>query len=332
MTSRELAWRVFAGEYNASTLQIDPKQEREPGYLVTPLGARINRIFVVGVVTDIEKLERNGSINYRARISDRTGVFYIYAGQYDPKVIKILSGLEPPAYVAVIGKSRRYSPSEGVSYISIRPENIVVVDKSVRDYWLLDTCKSLKIRLDASVEAQQMEPPEVDKLVKLGYDATVARGVIEALQHYELKQPDIVQYRNMLVEVLKYLVVDDGEGYVSTENTVEDNLQAADLEFKTGDDYTVDPADDNTDDELEFEASSEVVNDSEVKEELEQKLLEVIGSFKGKKYANGVPWHELVVKATGEGIDKNSIEDIVNGLLDTGRIYEPMLGRIKCMG
>jgi len=232
----------------------------------------------------------------------------------------------------VIGKSRRYSPSEGVSYVSIRPENIVVVDKSVRDYWLLDTCKSLKTRLDASIEAQQMEPPEVDKLVKLGYDATVARGVIEALQHYELKQPDIVQYRNMLVEVLRYLVVDEGDGYVSTENTVEDNLQAADLEFKTGDDYTVDPDDDNTDDELEFEAASEVENDSEDKEEHEQKLLDVISSFKGKKYANGVPWHDLVVKATKEGIDKNSIEDIVNALLDTGKVYEPMLGRVKCMG
>jgi len=87
-----------------------------------------------------------------------------------------------------------------------------------------------------------------------------------------------------------------------------------------------------TDDELEFEAASEVENNSEAKEELEQKMLEVISSFKGKKYSNGVPWHELVVKSTKEGIDKNSIEDIVNGLLDTGRIYEPMLGRIKCMG
>jgi hypothetical protein len=39
-----------------------------------------------------------------------------------------------------------------------------------------------------------------------------------------------------------------------------------------------------------------------------------------------------MAEATDKGIDKNIIEDLVNNLLETGRIYEPILGRIKCSG
>lgn len=335
MANRELAWRVFAGEYNASTLQLEPAQEREPGYIITPLGAKINRIYVVGVLTDIEKLERNGNTHYRARVSDRTGVFYIYAGQYDPQVLKVLSNLEPPAYIAVIGKSRIYSPSEGVTYVSIRPENIIVVDKSIRDNWLLDASKSLKTRLNALIEAQQMEPPEVQKLVKLGFDTAVAQGVIESLKHYSFKQPDIMQYKNMLVEVLKYLVLDDGESYVSSENIniTEEASEALDVEFKTGDELTIDAEDEDVDENEEFEFEPNVDDNKEKNvedlHEQEDQLLDIIKSFKGKKFKNGVPWHKLMAEATDKGMDKNIIEDLVNNLLETGKIYEPVLGRIR---
>jgi RPA family protein len=261
------------------------------------MGAKINRIYVVGVLTDIEKLERNGNTHYRARVSDRTGVFYIYAGQYDPQVIKVLSALEPPAYIAVIGKSRLYSPSEGVTYVSIRPESITVVDKTVRDYWLLDACKSMKLRLEAVVEAQQMTPPEPEKLVKLGFDPAIAQGVMEALNHYD--QPDLEQYKNMLVEVLKYLVVDNGEGHISIEKPVENNLKDLTAEFKTAEEL----------------ADEEPIEDVESAEELE---------FEEED-------SKIMAAAVKNKIDKNAVEDIVNSLLDCGKVYEPMLGRIKRM-
>ena len=334
MISRELAWRVFAGEYNSATFHLDPAQEREPGYIVTPLGAKINRVYVVGVLTDIEKLDRNGGVHYRARVSDRTGVFYIYAGQYDPKVIKILSTIEPPAYVAVIGKSRMYSPTEDKIFVSIRPENLIVVDKNARDYWLLDACKSLKTRLDAFMEAQQMDPPEKDKLIQLGFDPTVAEGILKSMEHYS--QPDLMRYRNMLVEVLKYLVVDNGEGYISTENGFSKNLKDLTAEFKTAEEISAssdsDPNQEQQTEELEIDSGSELMDSkdtADLQEKIE-KLLEIIRAFKGKKYKDGVPWGELVVKAHNDGIDKNIVEDLVNSLLDTGRVYEPILGRIRC--
>ena len=35
---REVAWRVFAGEFNSSRLEIKGEGEKVPSYLVTPLG------------------------------------------------------------------------------------------------------------------------------------------------------------------------------------------------------------------------------------------------------------------------------------------------------
>lgn len=330
MTEREVAWRVFAGEYNASTLDISPAHEREPGYLITPLGAKINRVYIVGVLTEVEKFDRNGNSHYRARISDRTGVFYVYAGQYNPEVTKILSKLEPPTYVAVIGKSKIYSPSEGITYVSIRPENIKIVDKNIRDYWLLDACKSMKERLSAVTECQQLVPPDMEKLVALGYDELIARGVMDALEHY--KKLDTEYYHNMLTDVLKYLVTEKENGYVSSENTVDIDTKDIEDDFKTGDELTTEP-EDSEDTELEFEPSDETGSDPsepQVTSEHEELLLKIISSLKGKKYNDGVPWHDLMVKATDGGLDKNIIEDIVNSLLNTGKVYEPMLGRIKC--
>ena len=60
MNLREVAWRVFAEEYNSSTLEHTGEGEKPVSYIVTPLGAKVNRMFVVGVVTDIEDLGRAG--------------------------------------------------------------------------------------------------------------------------------------------------------------------------------------------------------------------------------------------------------------------------------
>ena len=44
--NREVAWRLFAGEYNESNFEVGGGGDRAPTYVVTPLGARVNRLFV----------------------------------------------------------------------------------------------------------------------------------------------------------------------------------------------------------------------------------------------------------------------------------------------
>ena len=58
MNAREVAWRVFAEEYNSSVLEHKGEGEKPVSYIVTPLGARVNRMLVVGVVTDGDDVQR----------------------------------------------------------------------------------------------------------------------------------------------------------------------------------------------------------------------------------------------------------------------------------
>ena len=78
----------------------------------------------------------------------------------------MLSNIEVPAFVAVIGKSRTYTPEEGTLYVSIRPEKIMEVNAEVRDKWILETCKNTKDRIEAVYEAMTMTDSNAFELRK----------------------------------------------------------------------------------------------------------------------------------------------------------------------
>ncbi|MEA2054401.1 MAG: hypothetical protein U9O96_04710 [Candidatus Thermoplasmatota archaeon] len=198
---REPALRVFAGEYNESTHILKGGGEKVPSYVISPLGAKINRLFIVGVLTDIENVAQEGEM-WRAHISDPTGIYTIYAGRYQPEAANFLSQTETPSYVAVAGKARVYEPEEGVVFVSVRPEMIKEVDASLRDYWIMETCRHTYKRMEAMREAMKMNPPSVYKLKELGYPSFMAEGVVEALSAY--KDVDIDHYQFLIREALSH--------------------------------------------------------------------------------------------------------------------------------
>ena len=77
--TREVAYRLFATEFDDATLSYsESDEERAPNYVVTPTGLRVNRLFAVGVLTEVERLNTD---TLRGRIVDPTGAFVTYAGQ-----------------------------------------------------------------------------------------------------------------------------------------------------------------------------------------------------------------------------------------------------------
>jgi hypothetical protein len=64
----------------------------------------------------------------------------------------MLRDLEPPAYVAIVGKPRTYEPDdaeEGEVLVSLRPESITVVDADTRDRWVVETAERTLDRIEA---------------------------------------------------------------------------------------------------------------------------------------------------------------------------------------
>lgn len=201
---REVAWRIFAGEYGDASLEHSTGEERAPSYVITPLGAKVNRLFLVGVITDVEDVGGDGQPLWRGRLTDPTGTFQIYAGQYQPEAAAVLSQVQPPAFAAVMGKARTYSPEDGVIYTSVRPEMIKLVDAPLRDYWILEAAREMQKRLEGLKEAEAMNPATVDGLVALGYRQRLAEGIVLALQHYG--KVDLDRYRDMLHDAVRYLL------------------------------------------------------------------------------------------------------------------------------
>ena len=132
---REVAHRVFAAELKESNLQSKEGQDQySPQYLITPTGAKCNRVFIVGTLTEKEDVGTDSEF-WRGRIVDPTGVFYVTAGQYQPEAAQVLARTAPPEFIAVIGKPTIFTTKEGNVLTSIRAESMHVVDAATRDRW-----------------------------------------------------------------------------------------------------------------------------------------------------------------------------------------------------
>lgn len=308
MPGREVAWRVFAGEYNQATLQVSEGGERAPSYLVTPLGARVNRLLVMGVLTGLEKTGKEGDM-WKARISDPTGQFTLYAGQYQPGAAKTLAELRPPALVAVVGKSRTYQPEPGVTLVSIRPERISEVSREERDHWTLETSKLTRQRLECTAAALDMEAPTPEALASLGFPADLAEGVVQALAHYG--KPELPAYKAMVRDALEAVAT----------GRVPDRPPSLPPPARGAPAAPRAPAP-----PPDAAAAQAAAVEDDARQVAEERIAAWVRSLDDDK---GAPWESIVAEAAKQGMTEADVEAAINSLLDKGAIYEPVLGRLK---
>jgi RPA family protein len=211
---REVAWRIFAREYNASRHVINKDEEMSPSYVISPLGAFANRVFIAGVVTDIENAGSDNEPFWKVRISDPTGVFYLSAGQYQPEAVLAISKLRIPSYVCVLGKTRTYTPEGGFMYVSILPEAIIEIDKDLRDIWIMDTIKKTRERINCMHEALGYEEPSEETLIEQGFPIVVANGVMRALELYD--EVPLEDFMEMLLDPLRTLTEGEEDPFTDT--------------------------------------------------------------------------------------------------------------------
>ncbi|MEM1957343.1 MAG: hypothetical protein QXX76_03640 [Archaeoglobaceae archaeon] len=142
---REVARRVFAKEFNDSKFKIGGEAEREPTYVLTPLGLKCNRVFIVGAL--LEKEETKNEDVLRIRVADPTGSFLGFVGKFDPDAKEALAEIDVPSTVAITAKAKLLQRDERAIPF-IRPESIVLSDFETRDYWILETAKATLKRIE----------------------------------------------------------------------------------------------------------------------------------------------------------------------------------------
>lgn len=317
---RETAWRVFAGEYNDSTFEIKGEGEMKPSYIITPLGAKINRVFIIGVLTDVENISEEGDL-VRAHISDPTGIFTMYSGSYQKEITDTLSKIEVPTFVAVIGKVRTYTPEEGTFLVSIRPEKILEVNSDIRDKWIIETCKNTKDRIESVIESMKMQNIDETSLKNLGISKDLSQGILEAFKHYG--RIDLEKYIRLIHESLQYLT--PGHDNISDlkyknqkkieEPKIKENLRVEEIAEEDQEKIVV-----------ENEKKSEEDDSNYNSEEIEKTVLDTIKEIEGD---NGAQWDKITEKCEKKGINRDNVEEALTCLMDKGLIFEPVLGTIK---
>jgi len=215
---REVAYRLFAAEFDdADFSYAESDEERAPNYVVTPTGARVNRVFVVGVLTEVEQVNEDV---VRARIVDPTGAFVVYAGQYQPEALAALESADTPSFVAVTGKARTFEPDDAdVVYTSIRPESVSEVDAETRDRWVVTTAEQTVDRvatMAAAHERVERDDRLRDVLDSAGVEGGLAAGIPLALDHYDTSPAYLVAVRDLALDAARVVAGDvDAAGELS---------------------------------------------------------------------------------------------------------------------
>jgi uncharacterized protein len=134
--------RIFAGEYGGSTLAVQDNDSGNPAWIVTPGGAWCRLLFLSGALTEVAEIGDMVHI----RIADPTGGFNLMIGGRNTPLAGTFRKLPVPSFVTVTGRAQMYM-KHGEAILSVRPENVLIVDRLVRDQWVLATAKSTMRRL-----------------------------------------------------------------------------------------------------------------------------------------------------------------------------------------
>ncbi|OYR42679.1 hypothetical protein [Halorubrum sp. Eb13] len=211
--AREVARRAFAAEFDDASLSYsESDEERAPNYVVTPTGERVNRLFVAGVLTEVERVNDE---TRRGRVVDPSGAFVTYAGQYQPEAQAFLERADPPSFVALTGKARTFEPEDSDRvFTSVRPESLNEVDGDTRDRWVVSAAEATLDRLAVFAEALDADLRGDELRAALesgGAPASLAAGIPKAIDHYDTSTAYVEAVRRLAVDALELIAGDRDE-------------------------------------------------------------------------------------------------------------------------
>lgn len=309
---RQTAIRVFAREFYESSLPDGGQGEFDPRFIVTKLGARINRMLVAGLIERMECRETERGTMYRGAVRDPTGLHMWSVGSFRPELHtemeEILSRFEAGDrfLMACVGKASHYENDDGGIFCSMQMEDFSIIDRDTYATWLVEAADHTMRRIDAHAKASAAEGSDAEALRQAEVPADLIDGLGLALNHYGEWDPE-----GYKVGVLQALAAAQGR-LVSFE---EHEAAAPAVETPAAGDA---PAAAET-------AKAEKAAEPVAPGDLEAVVLEIITQHAG---AEGINYDAIMGQCKSRGLtDEPEIEDAVNSLLhDKGEIMEPRFG------
>jgi len=321
---REPAQQVFAREVSKAIETHVEDREYSPTYLISEVGGKLSRVLVGGILTDIENRGTEEDPFYLARINDPSGgTYHLSAGQYNPEGAAMLSSLEAPCHVMVVGKVRARTPEESnTTYVSLQPEAIRKVDENDVNLWALRACRALHRRVGALRELPHDADPEAagehPALAELS--PREREGILLSRERYgDMVSPE--SYGELLYEALATL---SGEkppaftGDFATAADISDGASKPAPAPTTGAPATA---------AAPGAATAAPTGEAEGGAEREQRVLDLVGRH--DEGVEGAGYETLVEAAKAAGFDSAELDELLDSLSEQGLVYQPAFNRFR---
>ena len=183
---RQTAIRMLAQEYSDASLTEMGVGEYDPSFVITKLGARVNRALVAGVIDRMERREGDSGPSYSGHIRDPTGnhVFNIapFQDEMHAEAEELLARFESGDrfLMALAGKSRWFETEDGGVFTSLRVEQIAIIDKERYSRWLVEAAEATLRRIKAYDDSSGVEVTS-DSLEEAGVPSDLLNGMVQAL-------------------------------------------------------------------------------------------------------------------------------------------------------
>ena len=298
--ARQSAVRLFAQEYRDASLTEEGSGEYDPSFVITKIGAKINRVLVCGVIDRMERREGDSGPNYSGHVRDPTGSYLFSVASFQPELHpdfeELLARFESGDrfLLALVGKARWFETEDGGMFTSLRAEEFTVIDRECYTNWLVETAEATLRRIDAHSTALEADLTPA-ALEAAGVPRDLVDGLILARGHYGDFDPE--GYR---VGVLQALSMATGR----TSLMEPPQPTATTLE----------------------ETASQAPESSEPAAEPGDAIELILETVRSRDTGEGVEYNDLVTALVHGGHSRESAEDAIDQARDQGEVMEPRFG------
>ena len=306
---RQSAIRIFAQEYSDSNLPLEGVGEYAPSFIITKLGAKVNRALFGGVIDRFERREGDNGPTYSGHLRDATGgVHRFQIAPFQPELHadaeELLARFESGDrfLMMMIGRARWFESDDGGIFTSFRAEEFTTVERSVYVNWLVEASAATLRRLDAYNLSLDSENTN-ESLKSAGVPADLIEGMILAKNHYSSFDPE--NYKVGVLQSLSMALSSNSE----IEQIITSTEESTMLEVP----------------ENSPQMKNDLVkSDSKPTDDVDDVILNVIRSSSNP---DGMPYDSIVLACVEAGFSRESSEDAIEDLRDIKcEIIEPRFG------
>ena len=296
---------MLASEFGTSTLNQQGSGEFDPLFIITKLGAKVNRVVVAGLLERLEPRETaNGATMWQGHLRDPSGLHYFSVGDYAPEsmrelTLQLSSRLDDGETIMMImtAKARFFQSEEGAVYTSLRPEEGAIITRARYREWLVEAVSGMLERIDMHEKSLSLEK-SIQSLSEAGIPENMREGILLANEHYG--DIDLESFRLNTMQTL---------------DIAEDKMPSSAPQPK--------PTPQTS---LNVEEDSQAVEEEKQDVDLKEVMLDLIRRL---DQGEGVDFVTLLSNAAARGHDRDDAEASLDDLSEEGSVHEPRFGWFK---